>query len=481
MNANEEKMLFRLADSIEPEAAADRFGDVEPSREEARLDAQTLSRIRSRTFAKLGLAANPALSPGNDTAAVPDTPAAAEALLSAEAVQRRSPLRRRLLAAAVAGLCLIAGALALYSSPDVRAQVRKMLQFIPGYGTVQSSEDHEILYILPAPVTHLDGTDRIDIRGVSIGSTHSSAALTGTAAPVKTMELINADGNRYEFKASMIASAGDWTGGFYYTGPIKVTEEMSVSFDGTPSDMKIRLTPPEKVDRVEDLGVTDVRSGITLTAVATAQQNGQMRVTLVPQLPPASRIESFGLGSYENIAAPTLTGPSGEPIPYIRDENFPNPNELMFAHNERELSGYKLHIPELALVRRAEQPVKMTIPLPQSGVLELNRQWNLLGFPVKVKRVERLAYDSYVPGSIRIEFDLQHDDTEMESLLHFFPDFSVKGQSGGASSRLNEVTRAMEDMTLEAEPDQQELTIYVTEIRTVVRGPWEFELKTPGN
>jgi hypothetical protein len=478
MNANEEKTLFRLADSMEPEAAADRFGDVEPSREEARLDAQALDRIRSRTFAKLGLAANPALSPGSDTAADPDTTAAAEALLSAEAAKRRSPLRRRLLAAAVAGLCLLAGALALYASPDVRAQVRKMLQFIPGYGTVQSSEDHEILYILPAPVTHHDGTGRIDIRGVSIGRTHSSAALTGTASPIKTMELINADGNRYEFKASMIASAGDWTGGFYYTGPIKVTEEMSLSFDGTLSDMKIRLTPPEKVDRVEDLGVTDVRSGITLTAVATAQQNGQMRVTLVPQLPSASRIESFGLGSYENIAAPTLTGPSGQMLPYVRDENFPNPNELMFEHNGQGEAGYKLYIPELALVRRAEQPVKLTIPLPQSGVLELNRQWDLLGFPVKVKRVERLTYDSYVPGSIRIEFDLQHDDTEMESLLHFFPDFSVKGQSGGASSRLNEVTRAMEDMKLEAEPDQQELTIYVTEIRTVVRGPWEFELKT---
>lgn len=478
MSANEEKTLFRLADSIEPKAAANRFGDVEPSREETQLDAQTLDRIRSRTFAKLGLE-SPSASPTNsDFAADTGTPAATEGRTSIEAGRRRSPLRRRLLSAAVAGVCLVAGVLALYSSPDVRAQVRKMLQFIPGYGTVQSSEENEILYILPAPVTHFDGTSRIDIRGVSIGKNHSSVGLTGTNAPVKTIELINEDGKPYVFKAGMVANAGDWTGGYYYTGPIKVTEEMSVSFDGVPSDVKIRLTPPAKADRVEDLGVTDARSGITLTAVTAAQNNGKMRVTLVPQLPSTSRIESFGLGSYENIGAPTLTGPAGEPIPYVRDENFPNPNELMFEHGGKGGASYKLHIPELALVRRAEKPVKLTIPLPQSGVLELNRQWDLLGFPVKVQRVERLVYDSYVPGSVRIDFDLQHDDKATESLLHFFPDFSVKGQNGGASSRLNEITRAMEEMTLEAEPDQQELTIYVTEVRTVVRGPWEFELKT---
>lgn len=478
MSANEEKTLFRLTDSIEPEVVADRFGDVEPSHEEPRLDAQTLGRIRSKTFAKLGLDANSAHSPNNDLTSGSDKPTVEVALLATEAAKRRPLRRKRLLAAAVAGLCLIAGALAFYSSPDVRAQVRKMLQFIPGFGTVQSSEENEILYILPTPVTHLDGTSRIDIRGISIGRNHSSVGLTGTSAPVKTVELINEDGKQYVFKASMVANAGDWTGGYYYSGTIQVTGQMSVSFDGIPSDVKIRLTPPEKADRVEDLGVTDARSGITLTAVTAAQNNGKMRVTLVPQLASTSRIESFGFGAYENIAAPTLTGPLGQPIPYERDKNFPNPNEFMFAYDEQGLSGYKLLVPELALVRRTEKPVKLTIPLPQSGVLELNRQWDLLGFPVKVQRVERLAYDSYVPGSVRIEFDLQHDDKAMETLLHFFPDFSVKGQSGGASSRQNEVTRAMEDMTLEAQPDQRELTIYVTEVRTVVRGPWEFELKT---
>ncbi|PYI50536.1 hypothetical protein [Paenibacillus flagellatus] len=470
--SEEERRLFRLVESagLDVQEAARLAGTVTPSEakeDDVSPDEETIARIRARTFAKLGLpdtAATHSASPGSPGRGAPIQPAAD---------RPRRPGRRRAVPAAALVVCLLSGWLA--ASPEGRAQVSKLLQFVPGFGTVQSDERNTVLFVLPSPVFDGEGSRSVEIRGISIGDRLSSIALTGTGgAPVRSLELVNEAGTRYSFQASTTVTSEQWTAGYYRYGPIEVTERMSVSFDGAATGIPVTLTPTTEAGRIEELGDTREKNGVVLTAVTTAR-GAKTNVTLVPQLPASSRIEAYGFGAHDGLRPPRLTDDTGKEVPIKRDETFPNANEFWFSppSPSPKSIGYTLAIPEISVVRRAEKPIKVTVPIPQTGALAVNERIDLLGFPVDVLRAERLAD---APESVRIDLDPLYDETAPESLRLFFPDFSVEGRGGGSSAKVDDTSRAIRHMTLEAPAGAKTVTFYVSEVHTVVRGPWEFRL-----
>ncbi|MDB5054331.1 MAG: hypothetical protein JWM44_2381 [Bacilli bacterium] len=462
MNDNLEKEMFKLIDQLDLRQEIKVLNSVEHA-EEIIMDDEDIRRMKINTFAKLGLVPNDDIHPER-------------ALLRIVSLKKKWS---RLLVASLLALVLLASF--AMGSPEIRAQIRKVFQYIPGFASVQETEGQTILFVMPMPVVQKIGSGQLEIRGVSIGDKQSYVSLTGkNIAWLETITLRNEAGKSYVLSNSIeSASSGEWTGSYYIEGAIQATDQMVLAYGDIAPSVPFQLASAKTVDRVQDLGVTQTHQGISLTAVTAPADGDKTKVTIIPQLPANMRIESFGISPIYNLAQAKLSANDHKEIPFEQDLTFPNPNEFYFHQGENKQGDYKLTLPALGVVRQSEQDDQITLPIPSNGVMMLNKQITILGFPVDLIRVERNPDDPNKRDSdfIRIYFDLHYDAASRESLLSFWPDFAILKKSGGAGEKSNETTKALEYMDLDVEHNAKEYTFYVKEAHTLVRGPWEFNLR----
>ncbi|MDF2715259.1 MAG: hypothetical protein K0R28_2184, partial [Paenibacillus sp.] len=461
-------------------------------------DRLVLAAIRARTFARLGLSGSePGAGDSGLCDAASQQPAYPELIgaetASADAAElqetngaipanrRRFVPGRRALRAAIAAVLLAVVLTSAYSasSSEVRAQVRKWLQFLPGFAVVQISEDNTVRFVLAEPVAQSWKGGAVELRGVSIGDSYSSISITGSAGQdARSVTLTNADGIRYTFQYGTVVRSEGWLGQYYYKGTVRATTEMEASFDNGASPIKFRLQPAVNAGKIEDLGATSDRSGVRMTAVTVSTEANRRRVTLIPQLQTGIRLTSYGLSDFDQMEMPLLTTAAGEQVELRQDPTFPNPNEFSFSPGPDAAEGYRLVVPAVKAVKHADTPVKVTFPVPKEGILTLDKRIDLLGYPVDIVRVERIPnHIGTGADSVRIYWNLHYDAAAAESPLLFFPDFGYTRQSGGASAKSDEETHVMQYMELEVAPGEKEHTIYVSDLTLLIRGPWTFDLK----
>jgi hypothetical protein len=491
MSVNEERALFAKMDLIDEREAIGRLKDIGPSDvQPTAQDRITLAAIRARTFARLGLGETGSGGSVRQREAEQTENVLQDAVVDRQdqpqAAARPAPSERprsfrgrRALGVAIAAVLLAVALTSAYSasSSEVRAQVRKWLQFIPGFAAVETSEGNAARYILAEPVVQPWQEGSIELRGVSIGEPYSSISIAGSAGPdAKAVTLKNADGQTYVFKYATITRAGEWLGHYYYQGTVRATEEMEVSFDNGAAAMKFRLQPAAGADRIEDLGETSDGGGFPITAVVASAEGAKRRVTLLPQPPAGIRITSYGMADYEAMEKPVLTDGSGKRIDMLRESTFPNPNEFSFMPDSAGADSYRLVLSAVTAVKHADKPVKLSFPVPEEGSLTLNKRIDLLGYPVDIVRVER---PSDRPDLVRIYWDMHYDVSAPHSPLLFFPDPGYTGKSGGAGAKTDEATGAMLYMELATTPGEKEHVLYVSDLTLLIRGPWAFDLPLP--
>ncbi|SEG37065.1 Tat pathway signal protein [Paenibacillus sp. UNC499MF] len=484
MKKHEEQEWFGLMDEITADLAENHIPDLDTAEFLLEKDPGRLKIIKERTLEKIA-GTTPGISTRVEVAR--SSGELAPAALSDGRMRKNRPKRRRayaLLAAAAA--LLLAGATLVGSQPEVAAQMRRVLQYLPGFGGVTDSEKTEqrVEYVQPQPSVHKIGRGTVEIRGVSIGEKHSTITLVGTGIP-KNDEVVlrNIYGDKYLFRQAMITGAeGGWTGLYGYEGRIKVTDGL-VLLAGKDS-FPLKLVTPQEAEQIEDLGPTEEHNGIRLTAVSTAVNEQKMKVTILPQIAGQTKIDSYGFHSSYNEIPPAklLASDTEKEIPYSQDEAFPNPNEVYWDRTEGMEGGVKLVMPALALTRNYENPASIRLPIPEKGSLEINRTFDLFGFPVKVSRVERILKGEKIDGegdagedSIRIWFELHGDEQAAETLYEFPPSLL----NGGAVWHRNEQTDKLEWMLLSVQPGQKEYELKVSSLHTRVKGPWEFLIDQP--
>ncbi|RKN77149.1 hypothetical protein [Paenibacillus ginsengarvi] len=504
MSAKEERTLFGKIDGMHEHEAMKRLAEIEPPNDEQPSAAEraALAAIRARTFARLGLVESEVRAADGDsretaadrTGGEPEyRPQEAEfhsadaGLPQAEhgpiqASRTRNAYGRKTIRAAIAAALLAVALTSLYSasSSEVRAQVHKWLQFLPGFASVQQSEDNTVRLVLTVPVEESWRGGTVELRAVSIGDSYSSIGVAGSAGPdARSVVLTNADGDRYTFQYGTISRAGVWLGQYYYKGSIRATEEMEASFNNGAPSIKFRLHPAVSAEKIEDLGVTSEHDGIRMTAVLSANETNKRRVALLPELPDGLRITSYGLADFDQMEKPVLTTAAGKQIELQQDELFPNRNEFSFSQEDQDASAnYRLVVPTVEAVKHTDKPVKITFPVPKEGELTLGKRIVLLGYPVELVRVERIPGSAGTGvGSVRLIWNMLYDADAAVSPLLFFPDFGYTGQSGVSAVKTDEATRAMQHMELEVAPGEKEHSIYVSDLTLLIRGPWTFDLK----
>lgn len=482
MSKRAEKEWFDWLDQIDAEQVDGKLKTIELSAEvEEDLSLDIMKRIKNRTWNKLGMTPNP--MPALDMADKPTNKlvkiVAYHKNKNERKLTRDTYGNRKWLSSTVAAAALVVCILFVSVSPDVKAHVQKMLQYIPGYGAIIDTESLQqtVRFVLPQPVEKSFGGGKLEVRGISILEKEASVSLVGTGLKeITSFELRNTKGDRYPFHwVGILGRDPAWNGDYNYKGSIDVTASMELV--AGELTIPISLASPNEAQHMEDLGETIEHNEIQLTVVSNESQGGDRKVTIVPRIPAGTKIISFGIDSHRRNFPVKLTDDQGHPVNYTQDANYPNPNEFYYKHTDIK-HPYKLLLPEVLLERKFDKPVKITVPIPEKGTISLRQKIDLFGYPLLINEVERVdpgdGLDREQQNSINLYFDFLYKDHASESLLNLFPAFTYHT---GAAWDYDEETNAAKYMQIAFKPGAKTFDLYVDTIRTVVRGPWEFTLE----
>ncbi|MBO9608664.1 MAG: hypothetical protein J7639_22110 [Paenibacillaceae bacterium] len=442
--------------------------DCFPSRGAAETDSQTIAAIKSRTFERLGLVVEGTPGSSRDSDA------------RREAAGRKGALRWAAIAV-IAGLAVL-GAL-IVGSPAVRAQIEKMLQYIPGYANVQEGTDDAPRYVLPTPVEAKGENGRmVQLRAVSIDRKQATIDLAGEGAAFpEQIELENTAGERIELKSSMgqrgLGTAGwKWTALYWYRGEIAVPKDgkFYLRYEGLTEPIAVQLQPAKSIRNMEELGTTVVKNGVALTAVVAEEGNESQRVTLLAQMPGNIKIQSYGIHPDPSIARTFLYTPSGERTEVVQDPAFPNPNEFILKRDPSETGLYRLAVDGIVAVKKADKAATATLPVPKEGKLDVNIPLTIVGYPVDLLSVERIKQPDKTFDSMLITLDAHYRADRPDNLLGFFPDADRHGRGGGLSSNGDPATGQIKQLWVEIDRKSSTYAMKVTEARILINGPWEF-------
>lgn len=455
MRDRDNQEMFNWIDHLDIRHSSIELDEIKET-ESGNCDQEALERIKAVTMTKLGLHALNVKEPKS-------------------IFFRKYKIRLSYIAAVICIAVLIS---IVVRTPDVKAQLQKWLQYIPGYATVQETDKQNVLYVLESPIKHEIGARVLEIREVVIGDKDANIAVTTKGMDrIDQFVLNNSLGDSYIFSyQSLGSSTGGWSGDFHYDGEIQITEDMSLSIEEMGEIIPIKLTVADKVNRIEELGATMVRNGIGLTAVIGAQDANKVRVTILPILTPNMRIQSYGFASMDHIPGAKLMTDQNQVVPFEQTELSPSPNEIYFQRNQSGTNGFNLTIPALSIQQKLDKPIKISIPIPAEGTKILNEQILLGGIPVDLVKVERIPEDR-ASNQIRIYLDTHYDADEPRNIMYFGPDYGYEHKGGGYSFNRNETSWAIEYLDIEIESNDKLATFFITEGNFLYKGPWEFNLK----
>ncbi len=149
----------------------------------------------------------------------------------------------------------------------------------------------------------------------------------------------------------------------------------------------------------------------------------------------------------------------------LKDANFLKPSDLLFEASTEESDHYQLTIPSIRIVDRSIPHLKVTIPVPDKGSMDLDVTINLSGLPLDFTRVERLD-----EKSIRLEVDVHYDPSNSKT-LQSYRIFKKDGTFMSSTKGMNEKSKAFETEWIDIMPGQKEISFYIGEPQIVYKGP----------
>ncbi|TJY41993.1 hypothetical protein E5161_12435 [Cohnella pontilimi] len=453
-NRDEDKWLFDWTDSEDPQELKG-LSSVQPD-EETGPDDKAWHRMKKRTFEKLGYPERE-----NDLQA-------SEPLMQENRRSRRRVVGKWLAAvSAAAVICM----LLISISPDVQAQLKKALQFIPGFGYVQQKDDSaQPVFVLQKPVEFQGEYDTVTIDGLVIRSTGGEIALSGDDLSDKTDDsiILSTAHGEYEFKRGSASwgSGGPWEAGYYYQGQIPITALSQVKLRFGNSVVPLDLEEAQSAENMISFGPSDTQNGIRITGVVTRLDGQRVKVNLLTQLPQLQIVDSFSKEPITGEQKLEVTDSNGKMYEVLKDIGFVKPRDILFDDSTGGAEHYTLTIPYIRVEDMGVQHEKVTLPVPQQGSQNIHVTSALDGFPVDFTQVERVN-----ERTVRVSVDV-HFDAAQSKTLQSYRLFDQDGFGISHTSKINEQTRALEFEWLDVEPGQKEITFYMGEPQIVIKGPW---------
>lgn len=366
---------------------------------------------------------------------------------------------------------------------QVVAGIRGMLKYIPGIGLREAGQ---VTLVMEKRIKIRHGEMELEVRGLMSDSKSTVIHLRAAGKTYREETFINVkdgdlpyledeSGRRYRHTSRSISSGSDTATAWISFEPLASSVRQVVlnlpDHAGSAGTWRVEipLVAGEALTAAEDFGPTVDLRGIAVTARAEAQP-GETIVPLLVRVSQAGAVVEE-VGRYTSTQAaqtPTLRDDEGKEYPYLPDNSKISGTpyelrELYFPPVNPEAGPVRLSIP---LVRIREQGrVKVTLPVPENGPVELDRTIQLGRFSLKLVRAEQIG------GQVRIYVDPGPNSNE--ALESFSLEFK---ESGSWMYEADEQTGRMVYFQVGVQPGQKKLNLTLKDPVVTVTGPWELDL-----
>ncbi|MFF2886101.1 hypothetical protein [Paenibacillus sp. NPDC057967] len=452
---DEEKIIFELIDQLDAERAdLERIESLEGKfRPLTEGDAASIKRIKARTISKLHV----------------------EEAYTSLAPTVRSPRRRRIAVAAAVVIALLV-AVQVGSTPSVQAELKRLLQFLPGFGIVQEGDPAQRTYVLEKPYVQEIGVGKLTVDGIVLQPNTATISLQGLQTPEVKEFKAEINGRTYTFTSSMRASSGDWYGHYI---PVKginvpVANTITLYINGTTIG-PIMLVPPKTADDLEHLGSSAVQQEVKITAFPTKLDEGIVRVQLISSLPQQSlTVHSYGVSPLVKDTGLYVEDTNGIRTDIVESDTLTNPSDFQFRETpEGGVQPYTVVIPFIEVSDREAISKEVSLPLPDIGIERIiDVPAEVGGFPVRFTGIKRTS-DTTVDLDVDVQFDLSKPRM-LQYFLIRYP--GSKFNDSFSWENVDKTFAVMKTLKLETKPGQSTLRFSMVEPHYLIKGPWKLPL-----
>jgi hypothetical protein len=385
--------------------------------------------------------------------------------------RKRSPkLRNGLIAASVAALFIFTGFTP--SGQKAVAEIIKRLYFIPGIGSVQESKGQE-LYVLPKPVKATYDGGELVVKSVIRDKSFLSISMEGNQnidpESFKNIYIIDASGKTYDKPGYSLGRGSNiWSG--------------SLGFDNIPQDINsfnivlpdknkihIALSIAESFSDYTAMGPTAIKNDLGITLVP-AKEEGKMQFNLIQHPLKNRKVETYGqqvdLENYGKLDI-TVKDDLGRQYELDYPKQHSSPLSEFYFVPKEDAKNYTVEIPEVELKYNTSEIIKL--PVPAEGELEVNKNFDINGFTLTVKKIVRTA------DNIRVYLDTNYDSSKSENLSTFRIESINYDRNFGYGWDINKENRTVEYYDFEVKPKDKSIRLKVSEFNTILKGPWIFK------
>ncbi len=400
----------------------------------------------------------------------------------ARAVRQKAGMKRRgfftaknlaICGAAVAAVII---SFAVIGFDKVAASISKIFTFIPGYGISKGGE--ESVYTAETIVGSISSGGA---EAVLLNAMYSDGVLSATVSVEgKNLEVLDREDVKLFIDGTEAADGSvngsvAWNGDSVMIGigcEVKnrgqsVYEFRIKGFDG---GISFRLVPCESYEKLSEIGPTDIRNGISVTAVPQ-KIGSSLYVWCYPNMGGnTDHILGYGVAVNSAWNEQRYLEAGGEKF-FTQEYGWVLTHRLGFTVPE-DLRSAVLHIPYLSMSR--DEKIRLKIKLPENyGKTPCDYELECSLGKIKITEIERqeASEGSGAKDCIMLRVEFQNNDENRR--LYFF-DFS---SSDGFAYHTNSENGCLEYMELEADKDRKELELDIRSLNYYLMGEYEMEIE----
>ncbi len=411
-------------------------------------------------------------------------------------VTRRNPFVTRGLSAIAAAIIIIVVSIFSIGFDNVVSAMGRLFGFVPGYGIMEdnqsiqyvidghnkSTENSQAMLTINSVIAmknNLTLNCYIDLKNI-----HEEKNLSNIENDInndKNDLVIAVNGKEYRPSGCNIGSGGktEYISATYQIGQdnLSTTNIYTFNYKKYNLSVQFRLKGPKGYDSLEEIGPTDTKNNISITAVSSRQDN-KLLVELYPVNKSGLTITSFTKEydfGYEKKDLTLETDKTSHS--YTLPDSFMGVNNKFYFNVMPQEKNLTLKIPYL-IVKSQEKMKKVTLKIPEEGErVTINKKVKFKNSTMVISDVQRIK-NGDPNGALRIYFKFENEDKNMVMFNAQFRRVNILGmeQGGGYSTNLKEGIPQSIDYSLD-ESDGGVLRLGIKDPGYFLLGEYNLKIK----
>jgi hypothetical protein len=399
---------------------------------------------------------------------------------------------------AIAASMAILLSIPLYNFNTVWANIKNVLQFVPGIGMVEKTGAGGEHYMLNKMINNPYSNGKIIIRGFDIDNKNATLSIDGDKIPYfHSVEIEDSDGKVYkmnEFAHGYISDSSNktfyWSKTYKYSGDIKTGKDYTVILD-KKTKIPMSLVVDNDIKSLNNLGPTVNIAGVNLTAVSAIEDNKLKIDILAPQnnstkslYYPNSHISittnenhlskdlKNRLINMENMSPIYLTDDTGNKYTAYMSPNMSlGGHEYYFRTGNAANKQYTLTISKILVSYDSKTPFSFN--LPSNGENSQKQIVNIAGYPVG------LSITKINDTKVRVNVDLNYNKNLKKNLISFgLSSTSIKNDAVfSMTSMKSDLSSSPNYFEFNVNKNIKQLNLEFTHLLIEEQGPWNFNIK----